>query len=182
MTVWVENGGIVGRGVLLDWATWARSQDRDPDLLDTTLITVSDLEAVAAAQKVQFRPGDILFIRSGFVDKLASLELHEVEAYMTQEPMPPIMGLEAGEPMLRWLWDHELSAIAGDMLALESQPFPETHTLHEWLIAGWGMPIGELFDLGRLAKECRARDKWSFFFSSVPLNVSSRPATRGEKC
>ncbi|PYH87526.1 hypothetical protein BO71DRAFT_436639 [Aspergillus ellipticus CBS 707.79] len=38
-----------------------------------------------------------------------------------------------------------------------------------WLLAGWGMPIGEMFDLEPLSRECRARGRWSFFFSSVPL-------------
>ena len=44
--------------------------------------------------------------------------------------------------------------------------------LHEWLLAGWGMPIGELFDLEKLAQECQKRQRWTFFFSSVPLRVS----------
>lgn len=162
--------------MLLDWASWAASQGRTPDLLATTLITVSDLEAVAAAQNVQFEPGDILFIRSGLIEKLNSVSRDELEQYMSQEPAPPIMGLQAGEPMLRWLWGHEFAAVAGDMLTLEAQPFPETHILHEWLIAGWGMPIGELFDLDRLARECRAKNKWSFFFSSMPLKVSQHPS------
>ncbi|KAK1756691.1 hypothetical protein QBC47DRAFT_459412 [Echria macrotheca] len=185
--VWVENGGIVGRGVLLDWGSWMASQGRNPDLLASTLINVSDLEAVAAAQKVQFRPGDILLIRSGLVKTLDSLSAEEVEAYMSQEPEPPIMGLEAGERMLRWLWDHEFSAVAGDMLTLEAQPFPKTHILHEWLIAGWGMPIGELFDLERLAQECKTRMKWSVYqvlkpkfrtltlFEQVPGGIASPP-------
>jgi len=58
------------------------------------------------------------------------------------------------------------------MLAFEALPFQSnTHWLHEWLLAGWGMPIGELFDLEKLATECRRLNKWSFFFSSVPLKV-----------
>ena len=43
--------------------------------------------------------------------------------------------------------------------------------LHEVLLGGWGCPIGELFDLERLAAECRARGHWSFFVSSEPCNV-----------
>ena len=34
------------------------------------------------------------------------------------------------------------------------------------------MPIGELFDLENLAQECQKRQRWTFFFSSVPLRVS----------
>lgn len=84
----------------------------------------------------------------------------------------PGIGIESSEDTLRWIWEKQFSAVAGDMIAFEAVPFQsKTHWLHEWLLAGWGMPIGELFDLERLASECRRLGKWSFFFSSVPLNV-----------
>lgn len=43
--------------------------------------------------------------------------------------------------------------------------------LHETFLAMWGMPIGELFDLEGLAKECRELKRWEFYFSSWPLNL-----------
>jgi hypothetical protein len=33
------------------------------------------------------------------------------------------------------------------------------------------MPIGELFDLRELAKECDRLGRWTFFLSSMVLNV-----------
>jgi hypothetical protein len=30
---------------------------------------------------------------------------------------------------------------------------------------------GEMFDLERLAKECATAQRWSFFFTSAPLNI-----------
>lgn len=51
--------------------------------------------------------------------------------------------------------------------------------LHEYLLAGWGMPIGELFDLEELSRICQELGRWTFFLASVPLNmpggVSSPP-------
>ncbi|KAK3369820.1 hypothetical protein B0H63DRAFT_440074 [Podospora didyma] len=171
--VWANSGGITGRAVLLDWAGWLESQGETRDLLTTTLITASELDAVGSFQNTTFKKGDILLIRSGFFKTLRSLPPDSVKEYMSLSPSPPVMGLEAGEPTLRWLWEKEFSAVAGDMLTLEAQPFPADgrYILHEWLIAGWGMPIGELFDLERLAEECKRRKKWSFFFSSMPLKV-----------
>ena len=85
---------------------------------------------------------------------------------------PPSIGVQSSEEILRWFWDTGFAAVAGDMLAFEAWPCQNTrYWLHEWLLAGWGMPIGELFDLERLAEECRKFGKWTFFFSSVPLNV-----------
>ena len=43
--------------------------------------------------------------------------------------------------------------------------------LHEYMIALWGMSIGELWDLDKLAETCQKLNKWSFFFTSAPLNV-----------
>ncbi|KAI4108416.1 MAG: hypothetical protein L6R37_001020 [Teloschistes peruensis] len=43
--------------------------------------------------------------------------------------------------------------------------------LHEVLLSGWGMPIGELFDLDELATECKRLKRWSFFLTSEVCNV-----------
>ena len=176
----MENGGIVGRGVLLDYISWAESQGRKPLTLQLTEIPLSDLKRVAAAQNLLFRPGDILFIRSGYLKSLQALSPDQAGAYASQ-PVHPAIGVQAGEEMLRWIWENGFSAVAGDMPAFEAFPFQSTtHWMHEWLLAGWGLPIGELFDLEKLAIECKRANKWSFFFSSVPLKVSFSRVLIGE--
>lgn len=165
---------MVGRGVLLDYAHWASTQGLKPKPFETTEITVADLQAVADSQGVSFRPGDILFVHSGYVkalEALASSSKADAKTYTTTQNMPGI-GVKSCEESLKWIWEKQFAAVAGDMIAFEALPFQSTtHWMHEWLLAGWGMPIGELFDLERLANECRRLKKWSFFFSSVPLNV-----------
>lgn len=42
--------------------------------------------------------------------------------------------------------------------------------LHEYILALWGMPLGEMLDLEKLAAKCRERNRWFFFFSSAPAN------------
>lgn len=49
--------------------------------------------------------------------------------------------------------------------------------LHEILLAGWGCPIGELFDLEELAEHCKKIGRWSFFLASVPLKVPGGAAS-----
>ena len=44
-------------------------------------------------------------------------------------------------------------------------------SLHEVLLSGWGCPIGELFDLEKLAEHCKKINRWSFFVSSEVCNV-----------
>ena len=78
--------------------------------------------------------------------------------------------------MVRWLWEHQFSAVAGDAPSFERAPIRGAHAdpnfnLHEWVLAGWGTPIGEMFDLEKLSEHCKASERYSFFLSSMPLKV-----------
>jgi hypothetical protein len=42
--------------------------------------------------------------------------------------------------------------------------------LHEYILALWGMPLGEMLDLEKLAQTCREKNRWFFFFTSAPAN------------
>lgn len=168
---WVENGGIVGRGVLLDYASWAEAKGIAVECFKTAPITTSVLKEVAQSQNTTFREGDILFIRTGWTkqyEALSQAQCHDL-AQMTS---PPAIGLESSEATLRWLWEIGFAAVAGDQPSFEAWPCQNTdYWLHEWLLAGWGVPIGELFDLERLSQECKKRKRYTFFFSSMPLYV-----------
>jgi len=129
---------------------------------------------VLASQNVVLRPGDVLLIRNGYI---AAYKMLADDAVMERgkTPFPPSIGLEQSQEILRFLWNSGVVAVAGDMLTLEAWPWQnEDFWLHEWLIAGWGCPIGEYFDLERLSAECAQFEKWTFFFTSVPLNVSTK--------
>lgn len=43
--------------------------------------------------------------------------------------------------------------------------------LHQWLLPHAGIPIGELLNLEALADACATHKKWSFLFTSAPLNI-----------
>jgi len=60
--------------------------------------------------------------------------------------------------------------VAGDEGAAEEAEL----SLHAWLLACWGMPIGEMFDPERLSVEYGRRKKYSFFVGGVPLKVGFR--------
>ena len=44
-------------------------------------------------------------------------------------------------------------------------------SLHQWALAGWGLPLGEMFDLERLCEKSEELGRRSCFVSSVPLKV-----------
>ncbi|KAI0540165.1 hypothetical protein GGR58DRAFT_173732 [Xylaria digitata] len=172
---WAEQG-IVGRGVLVDWHGWraspegqAQSKVKDYNSFETVSIPLEDLEACLRAQGTELKFGDILFIRSGFMASLATKTQDELSTYRGVVPHH-FGGVEQSEDMLRWIWDH-FAAVAGDQPSFECWPTKEPWHLHEVLLAGWGCPIGELFDLEKLAEQCRKEGRWSFFVSSEPCNV-----------
>lgn len=170
-TVWVENGGIVGRGVLLDYARWAEDQQKSYDCFSAHAITVDDLEKIIASQNVTINEGDIIFIRSGWGKEFLKLSEAQLKE-LADKASPPAIGMESSRNTLKWLWDNKVSAVAGDMPSFEAWPCQnQEYWLHEWLLAGWGMPIGELFNLEELSRACESNKRWSFFFSSVPIYV-----------
>lgn len=59
----------------------------------------------------------------------------------------------------------------GDSPTFEAWPVPEKEYLHESLLALWGCPLGEMWDLEKLAKRCREMGKWTFFMTSAPANM-----------
>lgn len=95
----------------------------------------------------------------------------EAEIWDLQDVVPhKFGGLEQSEEILKWIWDN-FSAVAGDQPALECWPTQKDWLLHEVLLSGWGCPIGELFDLEKLAEKCKMEKRWSFFVTSEPCNV-----------
>lgn len=163
----------MGRGVLLDYKSWAeeRGEWSVEACFETTPITVDVLEQVAQAQGVQFKEGDILLIRTGWTNAYEQLS-GEARTKLSETYPPPAIGVESSEKTVRWMWEKGFAAVAGDQPSFEAWPCQNTeYLLHEWLLAGWGLPIGEIFDLDRLAKECKEKNKYSFFFSSMPIYV-----------
>lgn len=65
---WCERGGIVGRGVLVDWLGWYEEhRGKAPSPVTRYEILAEELDAALEWQGTTTRPGDILLIRSGYV-------------------------------------------------------------------------------------------------------------------
>lgn len=179
--------GIVGRGVLLDVNRAFERMGRPFDLSTNEMISPDDLDAVAEAQSVELRKGDILLIRLGWVPFYLGLPPEERPKGRGRSGNP---GLQQSEAMLEWIWDHRFAMIAADNSGLEASPVDRssgwfdfdappplplkpTHngSLHRPLLALFGMPIGELWRLEELAESCAADGRYEFFVSAKPINL-----------
>lgn len=163
---------ITGRGVLLDWFSWAQGRNLSIDPFSRDSIPLSHLLQVASHQGTSFRPGDILLIRTGWLNAYNCLSLAE-RALLPERAIRTSCGVEASEEAIKWHWDNAFAAVATDTVAYEAWPSlkPYGVSMHEVFLSGWGMPIGESFDLEGLAEKCLELKRWTFLFVSVPLHI-----------
>ncbi|KAK5453523.1 hypothetical protein LTS15_006708 [Exophiala xenobiotica] len=170
----IARKSIVGRGVLLDYRAWAKKQGINYNAFTTHRITKDELVQCALDQQIEFKPGDILLIRTGWTEDYLRCSDREKKA-LAERPSRDFVGVTNTIEMAQWHWDMGFAAVAGDTNAYEAWPPDRAsdlqHALHEVFLAGWGMPIGEVWDLEQLAEECQERQKWSFFLTSQPLDI-----------
>jgi len=165
-----SKAGIVSRGVLLDFHAYAQKHGITYEDSVNSGVTLEQLEQVRKEQGTEIKQGDIVLIRFGFIFNYTRLTDEQQKSLSV--PPHVWVGVAPSEEFLAWVWNNRLAAVGGDAPAFESQP-PGANglPLHPILLGGFGCPIGELFDLERLSEECMKAKRWSFFFTSAPLNV-----------
>ena len=80
---------------------------------------------------------------------------------------------------LAWIWDHHVSVVASDTVAVEvmpsvrDSPFHDNvgRMMHPDLIALLGVHLGELWKLHELAEDCAADGVYEFLVTAKPLNL-----------
>ncbi len=183
----IAEHGAVGRGVLLDVEKYLADRGERLDHPGGQAFDVATLESAASAQGVEFRSGDILMIRTGWIKYYFGLSDEE------RSKLPARMacaGLVQSHETLRWIWDRQFSICATDNFALEcfppvaSSPFkdevacvPDVHPrhagmMHAPLIALLGITIGEQWNLEELSDDCQRDGVWECFVGVKPLNLT----------
>jgi len=157
---------LAGRGVLLDVAHHNGVRSLEPGYA----VTVGDLEATAAAQKVEVRRGDFLLIRTGHMTRY--LDRRDWRGYDTDDF--PGVSIHTAP----WLHARQIAAIASDNYAVEVRPselLPAfRNPFHVVAIPNMGLTLGEIFYLDELAEDCARDGRWEFLLVAPPL-----PVTRG---
>jgi kynurenine formamidase len=153
---------IVGRGVLLDVARHKGVRALEPGYA----ITVADLEATAAAAKVEVRRGDILLVRTGHMSRY--LDKGDWK-HFDLDPFPGVSVHTAP-----WLHAKQIAAIASDNYAVEVRPSEIAgfrNPFHVVAIPNMGLTLGEIFYLEELAEDCAADGRYAFLLVAPPLPV-----------
>jgi len=156
--------GIMSRGVLLDFC---RHRGVDELPIDYA-ISVDDLEAVCEAQGVQVEPGDVVLVRTG-----------HIRCFTLRSDRKAFNGLQPGlsPACAEWLYERKVAAVGADNLAVEvltAEMFASFMPLpfHQLALRDMGCPLGEMFNLERLAQDCADDNRYAFLFSAPPLAVT----------
>jgi kynurenine formamidase len=178
----VARRGIAGRGLLIDVDAYRSSIGRPIDQTVNEQIPVADLEATLRAQGSEVRPGDIVMIRTGWLQYFR--QTGPSTDGVLQSP-----GLTQSEETAAWIWDNHIAAAVSDNVALEAWPAnnstltidaetngsmaKSSHSgmLHRILIPLLGLTIGELWALDDLALACAERGRYDVFLTAQPLNL-----------
>ena len=153
-------GGIVGRGVLLD----APRALRLPWLEPGVGLSPEDLEACERFAGVRVGRGDIVLVRTGRDARRRELGPHDP--------------LRAGMPGLlpscaEWLHDRDVAVLGGDQASDVMVPGASEHLMpiHIAALVAMGMPLIDNLLLEELAQACSAMSKWDFLLTVPSLKV-----------
>jgi kynurenine formamidase len=167
--------GIAGRAILLDVRRAALAAGNAYDPGSAYGIAVEELEATRRRAGVEFQPGDVVLVRTGFTEWYQQQDVLARRRIANAANLQAA-GIDHGEAMARYVWDSHASAWASDCPSLEVWPpafTPESWPfgfLHNMLIGQFGLAIGELWWLEELAEDCAADGVYEMFLTSAPLN------------
>jgi len=170
---WARHG-LAGRAVLLDVERAMREAGLPYDPGGSSAIGVDGLELARRQAGVEFAPGDIILLHTGFAAWYVE-QPSQVKFRLHGNPATP--GVEHSEAVCEYLWNSHAAAIASDTygvevfpadMSAEARPFG---FLHNMLIGQFGMALGELWWLSDLARDCTADGVHEMFLVSAPLNA-----------
>lgn len=162
--------GIAGRAVLLDMPRTAADDGRPYDPGTSAAFEVADLERARSRTSLDFCPGDILVLHTGFARWYLD-QPRERRLQVRREVSTP--GLAHSEEICRYLWDAHVSAVVSDTYAVEVFPVDRATPLgflHRILIGQFGMALGELWWTEDLAADCAADGVYEALLTSAPMN------------
>lgn len=94
----------MGRGVLLDYYSYAAENGIHYSPVERHLVTAQDLEACAKAQNLTFEIGDILFVRMGYVDWYEKASEEERVNALVRTSPAMLTGIRQGQDEVQWIW------------------------------------------------------------------------------
>lgn len=175
---WAEKP-MAGRAILVDVERHRQLVGSPLDHHAGEPIGLSDITSALSAQGSALEPGDLLLLHTGWAEWFLELNAADRAAAKAKRHTT---GVAQSSDFLAWLWDSRIALLGTDTFAVEALPAsPESPFLessgedagmmHQELIAKLGCPLGELWHLAELARECERSGRYEFFLTVKPLNL-----------
>jgi hypothetical protein len=110
-----ERGGIVGRGILLDFVRYAARTGIEYSANNYYAISLAQIEEMIHDANLTLRQGDILIIRTGL-----SRWIRNSTPETAEWGTGGVIGVDPTPELLAWIWNHNLGAVASDAIAFEA--------------------------------------------------------------
>lgn len=108
--------GLAGRGVLVDYVSYCKRNQISVDNFTPHGITLQCVKAISAEEGIEFQPGDVLFLRTGYAEAYQDLDKEEREKVAN---VRELCGLAQGRKVTEWLWERQFAAVASDSPGFE---------------------------------------------------------------
>lgn len=160
---------VQARGVLLDL------EDHVDNSQGPVNVGFDLLNSLLSKQRITVEEGDIVCLHTGFADLLLNMK-KSPDAETVARRTIALDGRD--DALLNWITETGLSAIAADNFAVETLParpadkWPASNLpLHEHCLFKLGIPLGELWSFGQLARWMRKAGRNRFFLTAPPLRL-----------
>lgn len=153
---------LIGRGVLVDVARHRGKEWLDPG----ERITAGDLDAVLVAEHVELRSGDLLCLRTGYIERW----FREKDPSRFWSGQPGVC-VEVAD----WANRREIAALAADNVTVEVMPYDDPRQalpFHARAIRDFGLLLGEMWWLADLAADSAADGVYEFLLVAPPLKIT----------
>ncbi|MGH8011705.1 MAG: cyclase family protein, partial [Candidatus Binataceae bacterium] len=164
---------FVGRALLIDAFRHRNQKGAAINPLNNEKYSLDDLKDAIKTQRAELKPGTILLIRTGWMQ--AYLKASDAD----KREMAPLQklkacGIDDSRAMVEWFWDNRVAAVGTDCPAVEPWPwdFRNEGALHYRTLSLLGLPLGEQFNLEKLAEDCAQDQRYECMLVSVPLNLN----------
>ena len=158
--------GMQGRGVLVDFVKHYGH--------GRTLVGYRELAAILEKDKIMVEPGDMLVLRTGFVETVVEMAGHP-DGEALHKAGAVLDG--ADQQLLNWITDSGIAAICADNYAVEAYPAHNQGDkksllpLHHHCLFKLGLPLAELWYLRDLAEWLREHGRQRFLLTAPPLRL-----------
>ncbi|GER23902.1 hypothetical protein NCCP1664_23970 [Zafaria cholistanensis] len=176
--VWADDP-IVTRGVLVDLAGYVESVGGHIDHAAGQPLPFDLIPAALQAQGTHVETGDLVMLHTGWSEWFLGLD---GTAKRDQQSTGRATGMAQSEELVDWAWNNGLTMLAADNFAVEclppvqDSPFRDSAPndrgmMHQEILAKLGLPLGELWRLGPLARRMRELHQWHALVVVKPLNI-----------